>query len=53
VRRIRCRCPSAGAARALLASIATTNVYNRLNVPTRQVAGAWLLVFRGDPIELE
>ncbi len=26
---------------ALLLSIATTNVYNRLNVPTRQVAGAW------------
>jgi hypothetical protein len=26
---------------ALLPSIATTNVYNRLNVPTRQVAGAW------------
>jgi hypothetical protein len=27
--------------RALLPSIATTNVYNRPNVPTRQVAGAW------------
>jgi AhpD family alkylhydroperoxidase len=26
---------------ALLLSIATTNVFNRLNVPTRQVAGAW------------
>lgn len=26
---------------ALLLSIATTNVYNRLNVPTKQVAGAW------------
>jgi hypothetical protein len=26
---------------ALLPSIVTTNVYNRLNVPTRQVAGAW------------
>jgi AhpD family alkylhydroperoxidase len=26
---------------ALLLSIATTNVYNRLNVPTRQIAGAW------------
>ena len=26
---------------ALLLMIATTNVYNRLNVPTRQVAGAW------------
>jgi AhpD family alkylhydroperoxidase len=26
---------------ALLLSIATTNVYNRLNIPTRQVAGAW------------
>jgi AhpD family alkylhydroperoxidase len=26
---------------ALLLSIATTNVYNRLNVATRQVAGAW------------
>jgi AhpD family alkylhydroperoxidase len=26
---------------ALLLSIATTNVYNRLNVSTRQVAGAW------------
>jgi nitroimidazol reductase NimA-like FMN-containing flavoprotein (pyridoxamine 5'-phosphate oxidase superfamily) len=25
---------------ALLPSIATSNVYNRLNVPTRQVAGA-------------
>lgn len=25
----------------LLLWIATTNVYNRLNVPTRQVAGAW------------
>lgn len=25
----------------LLLSIATTNVFNRLNVPTRQVAGAW------------
>jgi cellulose synthase/poly-beta-1,6-N-acetylglucosamine synthase-like glycosyltransferase len=25
----------------LLPPIATTNVYNRLNVPTRQVAGAW------------
>ncbi|MEN3263194.1 hypothetical protein [Pseudonocardia sp.] len=27
---------------ALLPSIATTNVYNGLNVPTRQVAGAWV-----------
>lgn len=26
---------------ALLLMIATTNVFNRLNVPTRQVAGAW------------
>jgi AhpD family alkylhydroperoxidase len=26
---------------ALLLWIATTNVFNRLNVPTRQVAGAW------------
>ena len=26
---------------ALLLSIATTNVFNRLNVPTGQVAGAW------------
>ncbi|HLI40046.1 MAG TPA: carboxymuconolactone decarboxylase family protein [Streptosporangiaceae bacterium] len=26
---------------ALLLWIATTNVYNRLNVPTRQVAGVW------------
>ncbi|HZM57096.1 MAG TPA: carboxymuconolactone decarboxylase family protein [Acidimicrobiales bacterium] len=26
---------------ALLLSIATTNVFNRLNVPTRQLAGAW------------
>jgi AhpD family alkylhydroperoxidase len=26
---------------ALLLSIATTNVFNRLNVPTRQVAAAW------------
>jgi len=26
---------------ALLLSIATTNVFNRLNIPTRQVAGAW------------
>ena len=26
---------------ALLLSIATTNVFNRLNVATRQVAGAW------------
>jgi AhpD family alkylhydroperoxidase len=26
---------------ALLLSIATTNVYNRLNIATRQVAGAW------------
>lgn len=26
---------------ALLLSIATTNVFNRLNLPTRQVAGAW------------
>jgi len=26
---------------ALILSIATTNVYNRLNVTTRQVAGAW------------
>jgi len=26
---------------ALLLAIATTNVFNRLNVPTRQVAGAW------------
>jgi DNA-directed RNA polymerase specialized sigma24 family protein len=26
---------------ALLLSIATTNVFNRLNVPTRQIAGAW------------
>jgi AhpD family alkylhydroperoxidase len=26
---------------ALLLSIATTNVYNRLNVATQQVAGAW------------
>jgi AhpD family alkylhydroperoxidase len=26
---------------ALLLTIATTNLYNRLNVPTRQVAGAW------------
>lgn len=25
----------------LLLQIATTNVFNRLNVPTRQVAGAW------------
>jgi AhpD family alkylhydroperoxidase len=25
----------------LLLSIATTNIFNRLNVPTRQVAGAW------------
>ena len=27
---------------ALLLSIATTNLFNRLNVPTRQVAGAWV-----------
>lgn len=26
---------------ALLLSIATTNVFNRLNAPTRQIAGAW------------
>jgi len=26
---------------ALLLMIATTNVFNRLNVPTRQVAGSW------------
>jgi AhpD family alkylhydroperoxidase len=26
---------------ALILMIATTNVFNRLNVPTRQVAGAW------------
>ena len=26
---------------ALILMIATTNVYNRLNVTTRQVAGAW------------
>jgi AhpD family alkylhydroperoxidase len=26
---------------ALLLWIATSNVYNRLNIPTRQVAGAW------------
>jgi len=26
---------------ALLLAIATANVYNRLNLPTRQVAGAW------------
>jgi alkylhydroperoxidase family enzyme len=26
---------------ALLLSIAATNVFNRLNVSTRQVAGAW------------
>jgi AhpD family alkylhydroperoxidase len=26
---------------AILLSIATTNAFNRLNVPTRQVAGAW------------
>ena len=26
---------------ALLLAIATTNVFNRLNIPTRQVAGAW------------
>ena len=26
---------------ALILSIATTNVYDRLNVSTRQVAGAW------------
>jgi hypothetical protein len=26
---------------ALLLSIATTNVFNRLNVSTRQVAGSW------------
>ncbi len=26
---------------ALILSIATTNVFNRLNVTTRQVAGAW------------
>jgi alkylhydroperoxidase family enzyme len=26
---------------ALLLMIATTNVFNRLNVTTRQVAGAW------------
>jgi alkylhydroperoxidase family enzyme len=26
---------------ALLLSIATTNLFNRLNVATRQVAGAW------------
>ena len=26
---------------ALLLSIATTNLFNRLNAPTRQVAGAW------------
>ncbi len=25
----------------LVLSIATTNVFNRLNVTTRQVAGAW------------
>jgi hypothetical protein len=25
----------------LLLSIATTNLFNRLNVPTRQIAGAW------------
>jgi alkylhydroperoxidase family enzyme len=27
---------------ALLPSIATTNVFNRLNVTTKQVAGEWL-----------
>jgi len=27
---------------ALVLSIATTNVFNRLNVSTRQVAGEWL-----------
>jgi AhpD family alkylhydroperoxidase len=26
---------------ALLLSIAATNIFNRLNIPTRQVAGAW------------
>jgi AhpD family alkylhydroperoxidase len=26
---------------ALLLTIATTNVFNRLNIPSRQVAGAW------------
>jgi len=26
---------------ALILSIATTNVFNRLNVTTRQVAGTW------------
>lgn len=26
---------------ALVLSIATTNVFNRLNIPTRQIAGAW------------
>lgn len=26
---------------ALILTIATTNVFNRLNVTTRQVAGAW------------
>ena len=26
---------------ALLLSIATTNLFNRLNIPTRQVAGSW------------
>ncbi len=26
---------------ALILSIATTNVFNRLNVSTRQTAGAW------------
>jgi alkylhydroperoxidase family enzyme len=30
-----------GAMAALLLSIATTNVYNRLNVATRQEAGNW------------
>ena len=26
---------------ALILSIATTNIFNRLNITTRQVAGAW------------
>jgi alkylhydroperoxidase family enzyme len=26
---------------ALLLPIATTNIFNRFNIPTRQVAGAW------------
>jgi hypothetical protein len=38
---------------ALLPSIATTNVYNRLNVPPGRSPGPGLLVFRGGPIELE